>query len=80
MQTKDWYSIELLVLDINTCNQLNVCKQTTDVKLNCYCYIAIHETISLRANKWALTHFKIKLPTLNNHLQYIFVLTRFVIK
>ena len=38
-----------------TCIHLSVSRQMTDVQLNCLCYVAILETISLCADKWKFT-------------------------
>ena len=43
---------------IEISNDLSVSKQMTNMKLNCYYYIAILETISQCANKWALDCLK----------------------
>ena len=45
-------------------NHITVCKQMTDVKLSCSCYIAIPETILLCVNKWALACRKCYLRTI----------------
>ena len=44
----------------------------TDVKLKCYCYISILETIKLYANKWTLAHLKTVPYKLFIYKSYIF--------
>ena len=45
MQTNDRYWIKLSDVHYNIWNHLAVCKQMTDVELNCQFYIVIFETV-----------------------------------